>query len=72
MSHVIEIFLIKAIICQFIFNLFGSLETKGSELFCHEPLTGDILRSPNDMDGEFQMERQFKAMFCQVSLFENH
>ena len=39
---------------------------KGSELFCHEPLTGNILRSPNNMDGEFQMEQQFKPAFCQV------
>ena len=43
-----------------------SLEIKGSELFCHEPLTGDILRSPSDMNGEFGMEQQFKAVFCQV------
>ena len=57
----------RLIVCNF--YLFQSLEMKGSELFCHKPLTGDILRSPNDMDGEFQMEQQFKAGFCLVKQF---
>ena len=38
-----------------------------SEIFCHDPLTGDILRSEVTSGGQFQQQTLFKAGFCSAS-----
>ena len=44
---------------------------KRGELFCHEPLTGNLLRSDTNRNGEFKEEQTFKEGFCQVRTYTN-
>ena len=46
--------------------IFVILGDARSEIFCHDPLTGDIMRSEVTSGGEFQQQTLFKAEFCPV------
>ena len=42
------------------------LADQRQELFCHEPLTGNIRRSDADSDGVFQKPVMLMKKFCEV------
>ena len=46
--------------------LFGIPDDGRSEIFCHDPLTGDIMRSDVTSGGEFQQQTLFKPGLCKV------
>ena len=53
---------------RFIFSFLFPAD-KRQELFCHEPLTGDLLSSDLNSDGEFQAEQTVMVDFCQVRIW---
>ena len=61
---------VKIFVIELLFSFLYAAD-KRQELFCHEPLTGDLLRSDVNSNGEFQAEQTVKTDFCQVSIKAN-
>ena len=56
-----------AVFYRFFLNILSHIpDDDQSEIFCHDPLTGNIMKSEATSGGEFQQQMLFKAEFCPV------